>query len=423
MVMKTRYAVTIGSAVVGALALASLVAPLRAGIDVPPFAVGVPFDPYTIVLPGAGGSLTSGSSQNTFGGVGAGGATTTNTYSTSWGFKAGSGGNNHAVTSIGAGAGAANNADDNSFFAADAGNNDDGTGLITGVDIFCAGVHSCGHMGSGGFNTATGNESMVGCGTWFGVPSCPLLAGGFNTADGAGTLANIQGAAYENFAGGYNAGAKLTEGCQNIFLGPYAGANSVTLGCLNILIGRDMRVPSDTGNGQLNIGNLITGTGLTQGGSYTNGTVTIYGSLTTQSTLTTNAAATINNAGSPTTIQDTANGIYLDITGSSYNTALEIANTATGGNSWTLSSTGNGHSLGNGLLAVYPSSAMSAPAAIFTPAGLTTPSYTVSTLPSGYKGVRAFVIDATSCSFLGALTGGGSTFCPVVYNGSAWVGG
>ena len=48
---------------------------------------------------------------------------------------------------------------------------------------------------------------------------------------------------------------------------------------------------------------------------------------------------------------------------------------------------------------------------------------TVSTLPTGKKGMRHCVTDATSCTFLGALTGGGATFCPVVYSGSAWVGG
>ena len=52
---------------------------------------------------------------------------------------------------------------------------------------------------------------------------------------------------------------------------------------------------------------------------------------------------------------------------------------------------------------------------------INTNGYTVATLPTGAQGMRAYVTDATSCSFLGSLTGGGSTFCPVVYNGSAWV--
>ena len=52
--------------------------------------------------------------------------------------------------------------------------------------------------------------------------------------------------------------------------------------------------------------------------------------------------------------------------------------------------------------------------------------YTVSTLPaasSALKGARAFVTDATSPTFLGALTGGGSVVCPVFCNGSASVAG
>ena len=39
------------------------------------------------------------------------------------------------------------------------------------------------------------------------------------------------------------------------------------------------------------------------------------------------------------------------------------------------------------------------------------------------QGARAAVTNATTCVFGTAPTGGGSTFCPVVYNGSAWVGG
>lgn len=50
--------------------------------------------------------------------------------------------------------------------------------------------------------------------------------------------------------------------------------------------------------------------------------------------------------------------------------------------------------------------------------------YTVSALPTGNQGDRAFVTDQTAaCTFLGALTGGGAIFCPVIFNGTAWVGG
>lgn len=47
--------------------------------------------------------------------------------------------------------------------------------------------------------------------------------------------------------------------------------------------------------------------------------------------------------------------------------------------------------------------------------------YTVSTLPAGTTGMMAYVTDATSPTFLGTLTGGGSTKTPVFYNGTAWV--
>jgi hypothetical protein len=53
---------------------------------------------------------------------------------------------------------------------------------------------------------------------------------------------------------------------------------------------------------------------------------------------------------------------------------------------------------------------------------LNTQAYTVSTLPAGVTGARAYVTDATVCNTrLGAIMGGGTTFCPVIYNGSAWV--
>lgn len=52
------------------------------------------------------------------------------------------------------------------------------------------------------------------------------------------------------------------------------------------------------------------------------------------------------------------------------------------------------------------------------------PGFTVSTLPATPPtGSMAYVTDAVACTFLASLTGGGSAFCPVLYSGSAWVGG
>lgn len=47
--------------------------------------------------------------------------------------------------------------------------------------------------------------------------------------------------------------------------------------------------------------------------------------------------------------------------------------------------------------------------------------YTVATLPSGTLGMFAVVTDATSPTYLGALTGGGTIKCPVFFNGTIWV--
>jgi hypothetical protein len=47
--------------------------------------------------------------------------------------------------------------------------------------------------------------------------------------------------------------------------------------------------------------------------------------------------------------------------------------------------------------------------------------YTVSTLPVGVLNQTAVVTDATSPTYLGVLTGGGSVVCPVWNNGTIWV--
>lgn len=49
-----------------------------------------------------------------------------------------------------------------------------------------------------------------------------------------------------------------------------------------------------------------------------------------------------------------------------------------------------------------------------------TDNFTVATLPTASTGMRCFVTDANSPTFLATVTGGGSVFCPVFYNGSAW---
>jgi hypothetical protein len=52
---------------------------------------------------------------------------------------------------------------------------------------------------------------------------------------------------------------------------------------------------------------------------------------------------------------------------------------------------------------------------------IATAGYTVTSLPASVTGARAYVTDALAPTFLGLLTGGGTTKSPVFYNGTAWI--
>ena len=47
--------------------------------------------------------------------------------------------------------------------------------------------------------------------------------------------------------------------------------------------------------------------------------------------------------------------------------------------------------------------------------------YTVDTLPVGSTGKMAYVTDADTPTYLGTLTGGGTTVCPVFFDGTNWI--
>lgn len=47
--------------------------------------------------------------------------------------------------------------------------------------------------------------------------------------------------------------------------------------------------------------------------------------------------------------------------------------------------------------------------------------YTVATLPTGSIGDVAYVTDATTPTYLAALTGGAAVICPVFHNGTIWI--
>lgn len=106
----------------------------------------------------------------------------------------------------------------------------------------------------------------------------------------------------------------------------------------------------------------------------------------------------------------------------------------TAGANWTLTgSKGTGTGAGGAIIfsaapAGTTGTAQNAAASVFSvnPEGVIQfrKGFIVSTLPAaGTVGRMSYVTDAVTCTLLGALTGSGSTVCPVFDNGTAWVGG
>jgi hypothetical protein len=80
----------------------------------------------------------------------------------------------------------------------------------------------------------------------------------------------------DNIAIGQQAGYDVSSGNENILIGYQAtGGTGITSGSGNILIGKDLRLLAQTGSNQLDIGNLIFGTGLNSNTTLSTGSVGI----------------------------------------------------------------------------------------------------------------------------------------------------
>jgi hypothetical protein len=378
----------------------------------------------TVIGQGAGGLLQGGAIQNTLGGYLAGASITTTTYVTLYGYQAGTNyvgtvGGNHALTAVGGDAGGSvTTAADVSAFGAGALINDDvsvGTAPITGSNLAGFGVHVMGHWGSGTTSVAVGNEAMVGCGAASGQPSCPLVTGGGHTALGDHALAFIQGAAAADTATGSNACKNLTTGSNMVCDGQGTGP-TVQTSSGGILIGNPAHiadVPSDPTNNYLSIGGRIVGV---------MGTNLQFNDPITVGTWqgTSIAPAQGGTSSTASTASAVANGTTeVDIKNSAGGT-IGIINSSSGG----ASPCGPVLSAGGGSTVQLNTNGCGTTPVLKTgEQTILSGGYTVSTLPAGTTGARAYVTDAVACTFLASLTGSGSTVCPVFYNGAAWVGG
>ncbi|MDD2935418.1 MAG: tail fiber domain-containing protein [Candidatus Pacebacteria bacterium] len=119
---------------------------------------------------------------------------------------------------------------------------------------------------SGGGNTAIGDQAMVSNIDGYGNVAVGQTTM-YNNTSGFLNVAVGQSALYSKTTGNYNiglgyrAGYGVTTASNNLFLGNQAGDN-VTTGASNLIIGYNVDAPSATASNQLNIGNLIYGTGI-----------------------------------------------------------------------------------------------------------------------------------------------------------------
>lgn len=260
---------------------------------------------------------------------------------------------------------------------------------VLATDNICIGTITCG-SGAGGGPTITS-----GC--------C-------NTTAGSEDMKVITSGSY-NTGFGFESVHLVTTGGHNSALGDSALA-SVTTGSFNLGVGSSACIDVDVGSSNICIG----GSGGTLQGGSSNVIVGAGGGTLT--------SGSQNMFLSPAGCSGCSGG--YGVTTGSYNLWI-------GGQGPTLSNPSNSITIadpqGNILLQYLPANGYlsvkqsTRTTGNFTGVAATTVSGLASADASPIAGDRGFVTDATSCTFNSSVTGGGSTKCPVVYNGSAWVAG
>jgi hypothetical protein len=145
--------------------------------------------------------------------------------------------------------------------------------LTNGSFNNCIGGQSGQNITSGFYNNLqgyyTGGELSTGiANTCIGESALRFGDGSYNTSIGYRALFGTTGNSYSyNVAIGYATGYNLTTGSNNIFIGASTTTGGITSGAQNILIGYQISPQSVTANGQLSIGNLIFGQGISATGT------------------------------------------------------------------------------------------------------------------------------------------------------------
>jgi hypothetical protein len=160
----------------------------------------------------------------------------------------------------------------------------------SGINNFAGGLDALQFNTTGSTNAAIGlsamdrnttgstNAAMGASAEFWNLSATNTVAIGYAAANGAGGYSNQGGVAIGYSAGssfatgsdyntllGFQSGYGITTGARNVLLGQStiaASYNQVTTGSNNISIGNDVAVASSTLSNQLNIGNIIFGTGI-----------------------------------------------------------------------------------------------------------------------------------------------------------------
>lgn len=230
------------------------------------------------------------------------------------------------------------------------------------------------------------------------------------------TTTNTNASGFGNIGIGASALPANTAGSDNVAIGQ-AALTFNTIGVGNTGVGRDVLFSNVAGNTNTGIGLYAlfntTGSGNTAVGA---------------------AALSKVDAGSRNTMVGAITEIYgsgypLVVTGNDNTfigfdagpTAVDTSNAIAIGKGVNVTASNRGV-LGNASVTDFYFGSETAAANIHAKL-LVTACLTVSTLPTGIQGGRSCVTDAVACTFMAAPVGSGSGFCPVVYNGAAWVAG
>jgi len=285
--------------------------------------------------------------------------------------------------------------------------------------------------GGGGnqFNTAVGRSSLDNNSTGAGNTAIGRSAlatnsiGGLNTAIGSeAMLYNSTGG--NNTAIGYQALYWNTIGSRNVSVGESA-LHENTTGENNTAIGWQSLLNNTTGVNNTILGLWGLRDNTTGDGNTTIGSTTLYTNTTgSYNTVIGNATGLGITTGSHNTIiganiAGLSSSLSSNIIIANGNGEIKAQNT---GSFWGLEgNVGIGVNLVNSGYKLDVNGSTRLQGKLTLGSTATLKSYTVATLPVGVEGDIAYVTDAVTPTYLGALTGGGSVKCPVFYNGTAWV--